>query len=310
MIRYLFRRIIYSIVLVVGLSFLVYLLIYLAPSDPAQMIAAQRIGGTASAEQIDWVREEYGLDQPILVQYAKWLQRTVRGDLGYSIRTDKPIAQEILKHVRFSIALGGLTMLCVLAVAVPTGLWAALHAGQRGDHLVRFQALVWVSVPDFWLGFLLILVFAVHLGWLPAFGAKSWQHYLLPIATLGLGHAARLSRLLRSLLLDQLQSDYLRTARSKGLSVSAILLRHLGPNVAVPFVTVAMQQFGMLISGTVIVETLFSFPGLGNYYVQAVNYRDIPVIQATALLFAGIILTINLLVDLSYTLFDPRIRYT
>ncbi|MEM7134766.1 MAG: ABC transporter permease [Chloroflexota bacterium] len=310
MIQYLLRRAAYSLVLLIGLSFLVYLLIYLAPADPAQMIAAQRIGGGPNAEQIAWVREEYGLDQPILVQYGKWLQRTLRGDLGYSIRTDNPIAQEILKHIRFSVVLGGLTMLCVLAVAVPAGLWAALHAGQQGDHLVRFQALVWVSVPDFWLGFLLILVFAVHLGWLPAFGAKSWQHYLLPIATLGLGHAARLSRLLRSLLLDQLQSDYLRTARSKGLSVSAILRRHLAPNVAVPFVTVAMQQFGMLISGTVIVETLFSFPGLGNYYIQAVNYRDIPVIQATVLFFAGMILTINLLVDLSYTLFDPRIRYT
>lgn len=310
MIRYLLKRTLYSIVLIVGLSFFVYLLIYLAPADPAQMIAAQRIGGVPNAEQIAWVRTEYGLDRPIGVQYIKWLQRTALGDLGYSIRTDNPISQEIGKHIHFSFVLGGLAMLFVLALAVPTGIWSAQNAGQRGDHLVRFQALMWVSVPDFWLGFLLILVFAVHLGWLPAFGAKSWQHYLLPIATLGLGHAARLSRLLRSLLLDQLQSDYLRTARSKGLRSSAILRHHLLPNVAVPFITVAMQQFGMLISGTVIVETLFSFPGLGNYYVQAVNYRDIPVIQATVLLFAGMILVINLLVDLSYTLFDPRIRYT
>lgn len=310
MIRYLFQRVLYSILLIVALSFLVYLLIYVSPSDPAQMIAAQRIGGTPNAEQIAWVRTEYGLDRPIPVQYGLWLLRTLSGDLGYSIRTDHPIAQELIKHVRLSAMLGGITMLFVLALAVPTGVWAALRRGQRWDQLIRLSALVLVLLPNFWLGFLLIMVFAVHLGWLPAFGAKSWQHYLLPIATLGLGHAARLSRLLRSLLLDQLQSDYLRTAQAKGLRTSAVLGRHLLPNVAVPFVTVATQQFAGLISGTVVIETLYSFPGLGHYYIQAVSYRDIPVIQATVLLFASIILVLNLLADLSYTLFDPRIRYT
>jgi len=309
MIRYLLQRILHALLLLIGVSVLVYLLIYLAPADPAQMIAAQRVGGTPNAEQIAWVRATYGLDQPLWVQYGRWLTQTVRGDLGYSIRTDQPISQELGKHLRLSVGLGGVTMLFVLLIAIPAGLLAARYNHRRWDQVLRFNSLVFVSLPDFWLGFLLILLFAVYLGWLPAFGAKSWLHFLLPMVTLGVGHAARLSRLLRSLLLDQLQSDYLRTARAKGLPSATRLWRHLLPNIAVPFVTVAIQQFGMLISGTIIIETLFSLPGLGNYYAQAVSYRDIPVIQATVLLFAGLILLLNLLVDLSYPFFDPRIRY-
>jgi len=307
--HYLLLRSIHSVLLLLGLSFLVYLLIYLAPSDPALMIAAQRVGGTPNAEQIAWVRAEYGLDRPIVVQYGHWLRRTLTGDLGYSIRTDNAIGAELAKHLRLSLVLGGITMVLVLLLAVPTGIVGALRVHSAWDHAARFGSLVFVSIPDFWLGFLLILIFAVHLGWLPAFGAKSWQHYLLPVATLGLGHAARLSRLMRSVLLDQLHSDYLRTARAKGMAPNLVLWRHLLPNIAVPFVTVAVQQLAMLISGTIIIETLFSLPGLGNYYALAVNHRDIPAIQATVLLFAGIIIVLNLLADLSYTLFDPRIRY-
>jgi len=309
MLRYLLQRLLHALLLLIGISVLVYLLIYLAPADPAQIIAAQRVGGTPNAEQIAWVRAEYGLDRPLWAQYGRWLQQTVRGDLGYSIRTEKPIREELGKHLRLSVGLGSVTMLFVLLLAIPTGILAARQHQRLGDQLVRFHALLFVSLPDFWLGFLLILFFAVHLGWLPAFGAKSWQHFLLPVVTLGVGHAARLSRLLRSLLLDQLQSDYLRTAHAKGLPARLLLWRHLLPNIAVPFVTMAVQQFGMLISGTIIIETLFSLPGLGSYYAQAVSYRDLPVIQATVLLFAGTILLLNLLVDLSYPCFDPRIRY-
>ncbi|MCL4860514.1 MAG: ABC transporter permease [Caldilineaceae bacterium] len=309
MARYLFQRLLNSILLLIGLSFLVYLLIDLAPADPAQIIAAQRVGGTPNADQIAWVRAEYGLDRPIWVQYGYWLQRAAAGDLGDSVRTGKAIAQEIGRHLRLSVALGGVTMLFVLLLALPAGVLAAHQANRGWDQLLRFNALVLVSLPDFWLGFLLILLFAVHLGWLPSFGAKSWQHFLLPVITLGLGHAARLSRLLRALLLDQVRSDYLRTARAKGMGRLALLGRHLLPNIAVPFATVAVQQLGMLISGAVIIETLFSLPGLGHYYAQAVAYRDIPVIQATVLLFAGLIVLLNLLVDLSYAVLDPRIRY-
>ncbi|MBI1295944.1 ABC transporter permease subunit [bacterium] len=310
MLRYLFQRLLNSLLLLIGLSFLVYLLIYLSPADPAQMIAAQRVGGAPNAEQIAWVRATYGLDRPVFVQYGYWLRSAVTGDLGYSIRTDRAIIAEIGKHLRFSATLGGITMVFVLLVALPVGILAAVQRHRGLDQGIRLASLALVSIPDFWLGFLLILIFAVQLGWLPSFGAKGWEHYLLPIATLGLGQAARLSRLLRSLVLDQLYSDYLRTARAKGIALAPRIWRHLLPNIAVPFVTLAVQQLGMLISGAIIIETLFSLPGLGNYYAQAVNYRDIPVIQATVLLFAGIIIVLNLLVDLSYTVFDPRIRYT
>jgi len=309
MLQYLLQRVLHSLLLLLGVSLLVYLLIYLAPADPAQIIAAQRVGGTPNAEQIAWVRAEYRLDRPLWVQYGGWLQQILQGDLGYSIRTGDPIGQELGKHFHLSLGLGSVTMLFVLLIAIPAGLLAVHHNNRGWDQFMRFSTLIFVSLPDFWLGFLLILLFAVYLGWLPAFGAKSWQHFLLPIITLGVGHAARLSRLLRSLLLEELQHDYLRTARAKGLPTAVQLWRHLLPNIAVPFVTLVVQQFGLLISGTIIIEMLFTLPGLGSYYAQAVTYRDIPVIQATVLLFASLILVLNLLVDLSYPFFDPRIRY-
>lgn len=305
---YLLKRLINAGLILLGVSLLVYLLIYLSPADPAQVIASQRLGRPAQAEDVAQVRAALGLDQPILVQYLHWLGQIVRGDFGYSIRTDKLIRVELPSRIGWSLLLGGVAMGLVLLVGTTAGAWAALRPHSLADKLIRFTGLIGVSIPDFWLAFILILIFAVYLSWLPSFGAKSGLHLILPAVTLAVGQAARLSQITRSILLDSLRQDYLRTAQAKGLSQAARLIRHALPNIAVPYVTVTAYQFSALISGTIIIETVFSWPGLGSYYIEAVNFRDLPVIQATVLVFGVIIIFSNLLADLTYGLFDPRLR--
>jgi peptide/nickel transport system permease protein len=308
MLAYLLRRMLQALLLLLGLSVAVFGLVFLAPADPAQILAAQRLGDAPTVEQVAVIAQRYGLDQPWPVQYGRWLWGLLQGDLGYSLRTEALVIAEIGPALSFSLRLGLLTWVGVLLVGTLIGVLAALYRGTVGDHLTRLVALVAVSIPEFWLAFLLILLFAVQLGWLPSFGARSAQHFILPILALGLGHAARLSRLMRSMLLNQLQQDYLRTARAKGLHAHLILLYHALPNLAIPYVTAIAYSAVSLISGSVIIETLFSLPGLGSAYTVAVNHRDLPMIQAIVLLFAAIIVGINLLVDLSYGFFDPRIR--
>ena len=308
MLPYLLRRLLSAVLIFVGLSLLVYLLIYLSPADPAQVIAAQRLGGLARSEDIAQVRKEYGLDQAIPLQYLRWLGQALQGDFGYSIRTDRLITSELPSRIGFSVLLGTAAMALVLLIGTALGTWAALKPDSVADHVIRLTGLVWVAIPDFWLAFLLILIFAVHLGLLPSFGARSGLHLILPAVTLAGPQAARLSQLVRSILQDALRQDYMRTAKSKGLPPSVQLFRHAMPNIAVPFVTVVAYQFSALISGAIIIETVFSWPGLGTYYIEAVSFRDLPAIQATVLVFGVMIILFNLLADLAYGLFDPRLR--
>ncbi len=309
MLPYLLRRLFSAALIFLGLSLLVYLLIYLSPADPAQVIAAQRLGGgPARSEDIAQVRKEYGLDRPIPLQYLGWLGQALRGDFGYSIRTNRLISSELPSRIGFSMLLGTAAMALVVLIGTTLGIWAALKPDSVADNAIRITGLVWVAIPDFWLAFVLILIFAVHLGLLPSFGAKSGLHLILPAVTLAGPQAARLSQLLRSILQDVLRQDYMRTAASKGLPPSAQLFRHAMPNIAVPYVTVVAYQFSALISGAIIIETVFSWPGLGSYYIEAVNIRDLPAIQATVLVFGVIIIFFNLLADLAYGTFDPRLR--
>lgn len=308
MLPYLLSRLFSATLILLGLSLLVYLLIYLSPADPAQVIAGQRLMGAASSEDIAQVRREYGLDQPVPLQYLRWLGQALQGDFGYSIRTERLIRSELPSRIGFSALLGTAAMALVLLLGTTMGIWVALEPNSVVAHAVRLTGLVWVAIPDFWLAFILILIFAVYLGILPSFGAKSGWHLVLPAVTLAVAQAARLSQLLRSTLQDVLRQDYMRTAASKGLSESVQLFRHAMPNIAVPYVTVVAYQFSALISGAIIVETVFSWPGLGSYYIEAVNSRDLPVIQTTALVFGVVIIFFNLLADLAYGLFDPRLR--
>ena len=308
MLRYLLRRLLGAALVFLVLSQLVYLLIYLSPADPAQVIAAQRLGGVARSEDIARVREEYGLDQPVPVQYLRWLGQAAQGDFGYSIRTQGLIRSELPSRIGFSLLLGTAAMALTLLIGTTLGVVAAVKPDSLAGDAIRVTGLVWVAIPDFWLAFVLIWIFSVHLGLLPSFGARSGLHLILPAVTLAVSQAARLSQLVRSILQDVLRADYMRTAQSKGLAPSAQLFRHAMPNIALPFVTALAYQFGALISGAVIIETVFSWPGLGNYYIEAVNFRDLPVIQATVLVFGGIVILLNLLADLSYAVFDPRLR--
>ena len=217
MLPYLLRRLFSAALILLGLSLLVYLLIYLSPADPAQVIAGQRLGGPARSEDIAQVRREYGLDRPIPLQYLSWLGQALRGDFGYSVRSERLISSELQSRVGFSMLLGTAAMALVLLLGTALGTWAALKPNSVADHVIRITGLVWVAIPDFWLAFLLILIFAVYLGILPSFGARSGLHLILPAVTLAGPQAARLSQLLRSILQDVLRQDYMRTAAAKGL---------------------------------------------------------------------------------------------
>lgn len=308
MVIYTLKRLLNAGLTLLGLSFLVYLLIYLSPADPAQVIASQRLNQPATSEDIARIRAMYGLDKPLVVQYLHWLGQTVQGDFGYSIRTNNLIRAELPSHVGWSMLLASVAMGLGVLVGTAAGVWAALRPHSFIDQVIRFVGLAGVSIPDFWLAFVLILIFAVYLGWLPSFGAKSGWHLILPAVTLSVSQAARLSQIVRSILIDSLRQEYLRTAKAKGVSQLARLFGHALPNIAIPFVTVVAYQFSALINGTIIIETVFSWPGLGSYYIEAVDFRDLPVIQISVLFFGAIIIVFNLLADLMYGLLDPRLR--
>lgn len=306
--RYVWKRLLHACVLLVGAPLLCSMLLYLAPADPAEVIAAQRLGGQPNPAQVAWVRQHYGLQQPWLSQYLHWLARTLQGDFGVSIRTGQSIRVEISHALRYTLALTLWTTVFVVLVGGTSGVWAAVRRHTLWDRLLQLTGLVCVSVPEFWLAFGLIWLFAVQLGWLPSYGARSNMHLVLPVLALGAGQTARLCRLTRMLLLEESGKDYLRTACAKGHTPTSALLRHGLPNIAVPFVTLVAHQLSLVLSGATLIETLFTWPGLGAYFVTAVHYRDIPVIQVMALLFTVMIVGLHALADLSYGLLDPRIR--
>ncbi len=306
--RYLLTRLLHTFVLLVVATLLSYLLLYLAPGDPAQVIAAQRLGGRPNATQVAWVRQHYVLDQPWFGQYCRWLSRALHGDFGYSIRTGQLILEEIRQAWHHSLTLGLWTIGLVMVLGGVSGVWAALRHHTLWDRLVQWGGLLCVSIPEFWLAFVLIWLFAIKLAWLPSYGAKSSAHLVLPVLSLALGQAARVSRVTRALMLAEMGQDYLRTAQAKGRTCTGALLRHGLPNIAVPFVTLLAHQASLVLSGAIIIETLFSWPGLGAYFITAVQFRDVPVIQAMVLLFTMLIVILYGLADLSYGWLDPRIR--
>lgn len=306
--RYLLKRLLHAGFLLLGTTLLSYLLLYLAPADPAQVIAAQRLGGQPNPAQVAWVRQHYGLDQPWFQQYLRWLRRTLQGDFGVSIRTGQAIYEEVGRALHYSLVLTFWTTAFVVLVGGTGGVWAALRPHTLWDRLLQLGGLVCVSVPEFWLAFLLIWCFAITLGWLPSYGAASGSHLILPVLSVGIGQAARVCHVTRTLLLHERGTDYLRTACAKGRSQAGALLCHGVPNIAVPFVTLLAHQVSLILSGAIIIETLFTWPGLGTYFITAVHFRDVPVIQALVLLFTVLIVGLHLLADLSYGLLDPRIH--
>jgi ABC-type dipeptide/oligopeptide/nickel transport system permease component len=301
--EYVIRRLALSGVALLGVITIVFVLLH-ASGDPATLLVTQ----DATQADLARIRQAYGLDQPLSVQYTRFVARVVRGDLGFSYRQGLPVGELILERLRatFELALAGLAVAVLLGV--PLGIIAAARRGYSVDTAAMTLALLGTSMPSFWLGLLLIIVFGVQLGWLPVSGYGSLRHLLMPAFVLGGFYAAQVSRLTRTSLLEVLAQDFVRTARAKGLAARAVLLKHVLRNAALPVLTVVGLDFGRMLGGAVVVETIFAWPGMGRLAVQAVLGRDFPVVQGAVIMGAAIFLSVNVIIDLLYGFIDPRLR--
>lgn len=310
--RYLYRRLGSTLPMLVMVGLITFLLIHITPGDPAAVVA----GENASQEAIDAARHRLGLDQPFLVQFWHWLVAVLHGDLGTSFTSGKPVTELIFDRMPITLSLTAGATLIGLLIAVPLGVFAATKRGSWLDKITIFGTSLGIAAPEFFIGLLLVLLVALELGWLPATGyipfeedPVEWARRLtLPSITLGLGVAAELARQVRGAMIDVLSRDYIQTARAKGLSGFSIIIKHGLKNAAIPVVTVLGLQVRRLLGGTVIVEQIFAMNGVGSLAVRAVFLRDLPVLLGVALTTAVIVLIVNLLVDMSYGYFDPKVR--
>ncbi len=305
MIRYISLRLLFALPALWLIVTLVFLLVHIVPGDPVQ----QMLGEGARAGDLAQLRHALGLDVPISTQYTHYLAGVVRGDLGDSFRFQQPVTRVILAHYPATLELAIVALLVCAAIGIPAGLLAAARRGTSTDHAVGVFTLFGLSVPNFALGPVLILVFSVLLGWLPVSGRGGPSHLILPAITLGAALAAILTRMVRTSVIEELSSDYVRTARAKGLSPSAVLFRHAFRNALIPILTILGLQFGTLLAGTIVTETIFSWPGIGRLAVQAIGSRDYPLLQGCILLIAFSYVIVNLLTDVLCALVDPRVRF-
>jgi ABC-type dipeptide/oligopeptide/nickel transport system permease component len=303
MTRYISVRLLLALPALWVIVTLVFLLAHVVPGDPVQ----QMLGEGARAEDLEHVRHALGLDQPVLVQYEHYMLGVLHGNLGQSIRFQQPVARLVLARYPATLELSIAALLICVAIGIPAGLLAASRRGTASDHAVGVFTLLGLSVPNFALGPLLMLVFSVLLGWLPVSGRGGISHLLLPSITLGAALAAILTRMVRSSVIEELSSDYVRTARSIGLSESQVLFRHAFRNALIPILTILGLQFGTLLAGTIVTETIFSWPGIGRLAVQAIQARDYPLLQGCILAIAVSYVLVNLFTDVVYALVDPRV---
>jgi len=305
MLAYVVRRLALTVPVLLGVATLVFSLLHLVPGDPA----VSMLGEGAAEEDVAALRERLGLDEPLWTQYVSFLGGLARGDLGTSFRYGTPVTRELAARMPNTALLALCAMAVALSVALPLGILGAVFRGSSIDHVAMTVALVGISVPNFWLGPMLALVFAVHLGWLPVSGTGSPWHLVLPAVTLGAALAAILARMTRASLLDELRELYVLAARSRGLSRARSILKHALRNSLIPVVTIVGLQVGALLTGTIITETIFAWPGVGRLLIQAINFRDYPLVQGCILFIAVVYVAVNLLTDLVYGWLDPRIRY-
>jgi ABC-type dipeptide/oligopeptide/nickel transport system permease component len=303
--RFLVRRLALTLPVVLGVATLVFALIHLIPGDPAQAM----LGETASEQDVQALRERLGLDRPLVEQYGAFLAGIAHGDLGTSLRTNEPVATAILDRLPATLELAAAAMVVSIGVAIPLGIIAAVRRGTFVDHLATTLALTGISIPNFWLGPLLAIVFAVELGWLPVSGRGTAAHLVLPAISLGAALAAILARMTRASLLEELREPYVQAARARGTSRARAVLRHAFRNSLIPVVTLVGLQFGGVLTGAVITETIFAWPGVGRLLIQSIGFRDYPLVQGCILFIAMTYVGMNLLTDLVYGVLDPRIRY-
>jgi len=303
--RFLARRLALTIPVLLGVATLVFSLIHLIPGDPAQAM----LGETALQADVEELRRRLGLDKPLLEQYGAFLTGLARGDLGTSLRTGAPVTGQILERMPATMQLAGAAMLVAICFSIPLGIAAAVWRGTPIDHAAMTLSLTGVSIPNFWLGPLLAIIFAVELGWLPVSGRGTLQHMVLPAVSLGAALAANLARMTRATLLEELREPYVLAARARGASRSRAVLKHAFRNSLIPVVTLLGLQFGAVLTGAVITETIFAWPGIGRLLIQSIGFRDYPLVQGCILLIAVTYVGVNLLTDLVYGVLDPRIRY-
>jgi peptide/nickel transport system permease protein len=313
MLAFIVRRLFSTVLVMTIVAVFIFLLLHLSPGDPAAII----VGDNATQAQIDGVRKQLGLEDPLAVQFVRWLAGVLKGDLGVSIFSHEPVGKLIGQRLEPTLSLATTTLLLAVAVAVSFGVLAAWRVGTWIDRLVMLLSVVSFSVPVFVVGYLLIYLFSIKLGWLPvqgytpiAEGVVIWfRHLILPSIALGLAYVALIARITRTAMLDVLSEDYIRTARAKGVAAGPVLMKHALKNAGVPIVTVIGIGVALLIGGVVLTETVFNIPGVGRLVVDAISQRDYPIIQGVTLIFSGVYVIVNLIVDLSYTVLDPRIRY-
>ncbi|GAA1697933.1 peptide ABC transporter permease [Mycolicibacterium murale] len=312
LLRFLARRLLYTVIVLFGVLVVVFALVHLVPGDPVRIA----LGTRYSPEAYEALRSASGLDRPLIEQFFSYIGSALTGDLGVSFRNGDPVTLTLLDRLPATVSLAVVGIIFALAFAVPAGIYSALHEGKLSDAIVRVTSQFGVSVPDFWMGILLIALFSTTLGWLPTSGYRpllgdpvGWlQHIILPALTVGVVAGAIMARYIRSAVLEVASSGYVRTARSKGLAPSVITQRHIVRNALVPVLTITGIQLATILGGVIVVEVVFAWPGLGRLVFNAVAARDYPVIQGAVLLIAALFLLINLVVDALYAVVDPRIR--
>jgi peptide/nickel transport system permease protein len=304
MLRHLARRFLLTLPALWLVLTLVFLMIHIVPGDPVE----QMLGEGAAPGEAASLRHSLGLDRPMLSQYLHYLGDLAHGDLGQSIKFQTPVRRIIFERYPATLQLAFLAIVVCVAIAIPAGVLAADRRGRAGDRSIGLFTLFGLAFPNFALGPVLILLFSIELGWLPVSGRGSALSYVLPAATLGAALAAILTRMVRGAMLEELSSDYVRTARAKGLSARAVLFRHALRNALIPIITVLGLQFGTLLGGTIVTETIFSWPGIGRLTVQAISSRDYPLLQGCILVIALSYVLVNLLTDVLYSFIDPRVR--
>jgi peptide/nickel transport system permease protein len=304
MFSYALRRLLSAIPTLLVVSVLVFLMMRLAPGDPALLMA----GSEATQQDIEAIREAMGFNDPLAVQYVRWLGDVLHGDLGTTFKSHRPVTEEIVYRYPNTVRLSLVAITFAILIGVISGVVSAVTKVKFFDLLSRVIALFGVSMPFFWVGLMLMLVFAVILGWLPSGGTGGLDHYILPGITLGMLSAGIISRMTRSCLLEVIRQDYVRTARSKGLSERVVIYRHALRNAMIPVITVIGLEFGYLLAGSVITETIFAWPGLGRLLVDAIFSREYFIIQGVILVIAVTFVLVNLVVDVCYGLLDPRVR--
>ena len=305
MLQYLIKRLLSTIPVLIGISVLLFFMLRMLPGDPAQVLAGQM----ASQEDIQLIRHQLGLDRPIHVQYAFFLSRLARFDLGRSARTQNPVTEEIWARLPNTMLLAVVAITLACLFGIPAGIISAVRPYTWIDYVVTSTAIFGISMPVFWLGLMLVVVFSIILQWLPAGGTGTWKHIILPSFTLAAFVVAFIARMTRSSMIEVLSQDYTTTARSKGLKEQVVIIKHALKNALIPIITVVGLQFGMLLGGAVLTETVFAWPGVGRLIVDSILARDYPVIQGAILVFGLLYILVNLVVDLLYAYVDPRIRY-